>query len=221
MDWDFGNGETGSGKEPQTVFYNSAGTYIVSIKTDGNNFPKREYIRVHSTPDPGFRWSDTLEMGTFTVVLAGVTQAVDSVDYSYQWLFSDGGTGTARELIHRFPEAGDYQARLTVTHPFGCLSARNQVVTVSDSLDCPNVFTPNEDGRNDIFIVKSNGVSTYSLQVFSRSGALVYKAEAPILMWDGRNLSGQELSPGTYYYVIRDVSGSGRFEKTGFVILYR
>ncbi len=78
-----------------------------------------------------------------------------------------------------------------------------------------------EDGINDFFIVKSNGVTVYSIQIFSRSGVLVYKAEAPTLIWDGRNLSGQEMHPGTYYYVIRPASGSGRFEKTGFVLLYR
>ncbi len=221
VDWDFGNGETTSGLDPQTVLYDTAGTYEVSIKTDGNDFSKREYISVHSTPRQGFIWSDTLEMGTFTVVLKGVPQPVDSVNYSYEWILSDGGSGDTRTLIHRFQEAGDYDARLRVTHPFGCMSQATRTVTVRDSLDCPNVFTPNDDNKNDLFIVKSNGVTVYSLEVFSRSGVMVYKAEAPILMWDGRNLSGQELLPGTYYYVIRDVSGSGRFEKTGFVNLYR
>jgi gliding motility-associated-like protein len=90
-----------------------------------------------------------------------------------------------------------------------------------DTLDCPNVFTPNEDGKNDLFIVKSNGVTVYNLQIFSRTGILVYKAESPVLIWDGRNLSGQELLPGTYYYIIRESGGSGNFEKRGFVNLYR
>ena len=94
-------------------------------------------------------------------------------------------------------------------------------VTVEDILDCPNVFTPNDDNLNDYWIVSSNGITVYNLQIFSRTGLLVYKAEAPLLIWDGRNLSGQELLPGTYFYIIKPAEGDGTFEKKGFVALYR
>ena len=222
VEWDFGNGETGTGKEPQIVLYDTAGTFIVSVRINGNTtLPKREYIKVHSSPRSGFFWSDSLELGSYSVVFVAAPQPIDTVTYAFQWLFQDGGEGDTRSLIHRFPEAGDYQALLRVAHPFGCMSQRSRVVTVKDSLDCPNVFTPNDDAINDYFIVSSNGVTVYNLQVFSRSGVLVYKAEAPILIWDGRNLSGQEMHSGTYYYIIRPASGSGSFEKTGFVNLYR
>ena len=222
VEWDFGNGETGSGKEQQTVSYDSAGTYTVSILINGNTTLIRPgYIKVHSTPRAWFSWSDTLELGSYTVVFASVPQPVDTVPYDYHWNFEDGDTATTRALLHRFPEAGDYRAVLRVTHPEGCMAQWADIVTVKDSLDCPNVFTPNEDGINDYFIVSSNGVTIYNMQVFSRSGVLVYKAEAPILIWDGRNLSGQELLPGTYYYIIRPANGSGRFKKKGFIELYR
>ena len=222
VEWDFGNGQTGTGKIAQTVLYDTAGTYEVSIRINGNTtLPKRIYIRVHSTPSARFFWSDSLELGSYSVVFTGIPQPVDTVRLEYQWTFEDGGTGETRNTIHRFPEAGEYMAELTVTHPEGCRAYSAQLVSVSNSLDCPNVFTPNEDGINDYFIVGSNGVTVYSMQIFSRSGVMVYKAEAPILIWDGRNLSGQQLFPGTYYYIIRPVNGSGQLEKKGFVELYR
>ena len=222
VDWDFGNGLTGTGKEQQTVLYDSAAAYTVSIVINGNTTITRPgYIKVHSTPRARFLWSSSMELGFYTVVFTNVPQAVDTVPFVYQWLFEDGGTGGTRTLIHRFPEAGDYRATLRVTHPEGCMNQWFDIVTVRDSLDCSNVFTPNNDGINDYFIVRSNGVTVYSIQVFSRTGVLVYKAEAPTLIWDGRNLSGQELLPGTYYYIIRSADGSGRFEKSGFVEIYR
>ncbi len=221
IDWDFGNGLTASGKEAQTVLYDSAGTYTVSILINGNTQISRiGYIKVHSSPNSRILWSDSLELGSYTLTFLSPTQAVDSLQYEYLWLLDDGGSGDTRKLIHSFPEAGDYMASLRVTHPFGCMSSSSAMVTVEDQLDCSNVFTPNEDGKNDVFIVQSNGVTVYNLQVFSRSGVLVYKAEAPILIWDGRNLSGQELLPGTYYYIIRP-AGGGVLEKKGFVQLYR
>ena len=222
VEWDFGNGTTGTGKGDQTVLYDTAGTFVVSIRINGNTtLPKRVYIRVYSRPRANFFWSDSLEFGLYSIVFAAAPQPSDTVPYTFQWLFEDGGEGNTRSLIHRFPDAGDYRAFLRVTHPFGCMAQWSQVVTVKDSLDCPNVFTPNNDGINDYFIVISNGVTLYNIQVFSRSGVLVYKAEAPTLIWDGRNLSGQELHAGTYYYIIRPANGSGRFEKTGFIKLYR
>lgn len=222
VDWDFGNGQTGSGKQPQTVLYDTAGAYTVNMVINGSTpFTRPGYIKVHSKPRAWFFWSDSLELGSYTVVFLSAPQPVDTVLYTYEWVFEDGGTGNTRSLIHRFPQAGDYQAFLRVTHPEGCMAQWSDIVTVKDSLDCPNVFTPNEDGINDYFIVNSNGVTVYSMQIFSRSGVLVYKAEAPILIWDGRNQSGQELLPGIYYYVIRPVGGSGSFEKKGFVEIFR
>jgi gliding motility-associated-like protein len=222
VEWDFGNGLTASGREDQEVMYDEAGSYTVSISVNGVAMePKPGFINVHATPNARFLWADSLELGSYSVVFLAAPQPADTVDYIYQWLFSDGGTGNTRALIHRFPESGEYMASLRVTHPGGCMDQRSRALAVRDSLDCPNVFTPNDDGINDLFIVNSNGVTIYNLQVFSRSGILVYKAEAPILIWDGRNLSGQQLLPGTYYYIIREAGRSGGLEKKGFVNLYR
>jgi gliding motility-associated-like protein len=222
VDWDFGNGTTSTGKEQQTVLYDTAGSYTVTMLINGNTpLTRPGYIRVHSTPAAGFIASDSLELGSYSVVFIAANQPVDSVPYSYQWLLDDGTTGENSFLVHSFQQAGEYQARLRVNHPFGCFDQRTRRVEVRDSLDCPNVFTPNDDGINDVFLVKTNGVTIYSMQVFSRSGVLVYKSEAPILMWDGRNLSGQELLPGTYYYVIQPAGGSSGLAKKGFVNLYR
>ncbi len=222
VEWDFGNGMTGTGKQDQKVLYDTAGSYTVSILINGNTtFARPRYIQVHSTPSARFLWSDSLELGLYTVVFFSPPQPVDTVTFRYQWLFDDGGTGDTQALIHGFPQEGSYLATLRVTHPEGCMDQWSDLVTVTDTLDCPNVFTPNDDGINDFFVVRSNGVTVYSLQVFSRSGVLVYKAESPILIWDGRNLSGQQLLPGTYYYIIRPVGGSGNFERKGFVEIYR
>ncbi|MCK4919647.1 MAG: gliding motility-associated C-terminal domain-containing protein [Bacteroidales bacterium] len=90
-----------------------------------------------------------------------------------------------------------------------------------DSLDVPNVFTPNVDGYNDYFVVKTNGINLYEFSVYARSGMLVYKSETAVINWDGRSLAGHILRPGVYYYVIRQIDGAAPLKKTGFVqIIY-
>jgi gliding motility-associated-like protein len=222
VDWDFGNGQTASGKEQQTVTYDAPGSYTVSILINNNTTITRlDYIKIYPNPDATFFWSDSLELGSYTVVYVNVPQELDTIPYTYQWLLEDGGTGDARVLIHSFPAEGMYRSALIVSNPVGCADSSMRLVEVTDVLDCPNVFSPNDDGINDYFIISSNGVSVYNFQVFSRSGIRVYQAEAPLIMWDGRNQSGQELLPGTYFYIIKPVQGTGRFEKTGFIELYR
>lgn len=222
VEWDFGNGLTAAGKEDQTVTYSGQGSYTVSITVNGHaTITRQDYIKVYPYPDATFFWSDTAELGSYTVVFANVHQEPDTIPYLYQWLLEDGGTGNTSVIIHRFPAEGRYRASLIVSNLAGCADTSFRWVDVMDVLDCPNVFSPNEDGINDYFIIHSNGVTIYNIQIFSRSGVRVYQAEAPTITWDGRNQSGQELLPGTYFYVIKPVQGTGRFEKTGFVELYR
>ena len=45
--------------------------------------------------------------------------------------------------------------------------------SVDNELDVPNVFTPNGDGVNDIFEVKSDGNTVYELTVFTRTGTQI------------------------------------------------
>jgi gliding motility-associated-like protein len=222
VEWDFGNGQTATGKEPQTVTYDHQGSYTVSITINNNTtITRQDYIKVYPYPDATFFWSDSVELGSYTVVFTNVVQEPDTIPYQYQWFLEDGGTGDTRVIIHSFAEQGQYRAALIVSNLAGCADSSMRLVEVIDVLDCPNVFSPNNDGINDYFIINSNGVTIYNLQIFSRTGVRVFQAEAPTIMWDGRNQSGQELLPGTYYYVIKPVQGISRFKKAGFVELYR
>ncbi|MBR9922786.1 MAG: gliding motility-associated C-terminal domain-containing protein [Bacteroidetes bacterium] len=68
--------------------------------------------------------------------------------------------------------------------------------------ELPNTFTPNGDGANDLFVPYPYCfVDRVEFQVFNRWGELVFTTEDPDLNWDGRNLRGNELPDGTYYYV--------------------
>ena len=91
----------------------------------------------------------------------------------------------------------------------------------TDSIIAPNVFTPNNDGENDVFEVKSRDGNAVLLKIYTRAGVLVYSIEAKFCRWDGYSLNGQEMASGIYYYTaeIRDLSP--KVSKCGFVHLYR
>lgn len=61
----------------------------------------------------------------------------------------------------------------------------------------PNAFTPDNDGRNDIFLPYVNYVdpTAYSLRIYDRMGRLVFSTSDPTEGWNGEGLQG-----GIYAY---------------------
>jgi len=91
------------------------------------------------------------------------------------------------------------------TNAVGCTDTVAVMVESTDMI-IPNIFTPNGDGKNDVFEIK--GLESFpgsQLLIFNRWGNEVYKADNYLNNWDGSGLA-----EGTYYYILnrRDPSGS-------------
>lgn len=69
-------------------------------------------------------------------------------------------------------------------------------------LDLPNVFTPNNDGSNDLFEVRAITGEVYT--IYNRWGQKVFDSSIGNASgWDGRTNAGQECPSGTYFYIIK------------------
>ena len=68
--------------------------------------------------------------------------------------------------------------------------------------ELPNVFTPNGDGKNDLFIpFPYRFVKGVNFKVFNRWGIEVFSTTNIDLLWDGTDqTSGKPLSDGVYFY---------------------
>jgi gliding motility-associated-like protein len=66
----------------------------------------------------------------------------------------------------------------------------------------PNVFTPNQDGKNDEFTPLNcpNFVETVQFVAFNRWGTKVFETADANLKWNGKSTSGQDLPSGQYFY---------------------
>ncbi len=74
----------------------------------------------------------------------------------------------------------------------------------ADSMEVPNVFTPNDDGYNDRFEYKNQEQWEFETQVFNRWGELVYDNKNS-KNWNGY-IDGERASSGVYFYVIKAVA---------------
>ena len=66
----------------------------------------------------------------------------------------------------------------------------------------PNVFTPNNDGKNDIFqpMECPAFVESVDFKIYNRWGAQVFDTKDVNVNWNGQTNKGKELSAGQYYY---------------------
>ncbi|WP_162628208.1 T9SS type B sorting domain-containing protein [Arcticibacterium luteifluviistationis] len=85
----------------------------------------------------------------------------------------------------------------------------------------PNVFSPNGDGRNDTFEPMNcpGFIKSIGYEIYNRQGLLVAEGEGTSLSWDGRGINDQELSVGTYFYLIK--VQFNRLEENSDVFTYK
>lgn len=111
---------------------------------------------------------------------------------------------------------------VTATGPEGCPSTASVTITVLDdykTINARNILTPNNDGKNDTWIVENIDVyPNNEVTVYDRGGRVVYSKKSYDNSWDG-TYQGTPLTQGTYYYVIDFGDGLGKFK--GYVTLLR
>jgi gliding motility-associated-like protein len=141
-----------------------------------------------------------------------------------RWYLND--SLIAINLLTNLPlaEAGEYVLRLECTNEEGCIDTASQIIQVkSDQLELnlPNVFSPNGDGKNDLFSWVENAVKNMQGIIFDRWGKKIYEWEGLNNKWDGK-FNGNEAPEGVYFYVIvgTDILDKS-FERKGTVTLLR
>ncbi|WP_442267608.1 DUF7507 domain-containing protein [Tenacibaculum sp. ZS6-P6] len=96
----------------------------------------------------------------------------------------------------------------------------------NDDVIIYNIFTPNNDGDNDLFVI--GGIESFPnnrLEIFNRWGNLVYKKSGYDNTWNGTSNGrvtiqvNEKLPTGTYYYVL-DL-GNGSKPKVGWLYINR
>lgn len=111
-----------------------------------------------------------------------------------------------------------------VTDSIGCTGTDDIFVKVYEgpTYYLPNSFTPNGDGRNDVFFPTPVGIrSTDYFRVFNRYGQLMYQTKEYMQGWDG-TIKGKPSASGTYVWMIKGIDKNGAvIEMKGTVILLR
>ncbi|MCB9285784.1 MAG: gliding motility-associated C-terminal domain-containing protein [Lewinellaceae bacterium] len=143
-------------------------------------------------------------------------RALDGAPLSVQW--QDGSTDnpypiTAPGAYQALVSNGACDTTLTFSIPAG---------DCRPGIYLPNAFSPNGDGRNDVFQPYGPDIEITELQVFSRWGALLYEGQGPGARWDG-SAFGKTAPAGIYVYkaAYRRLPGEAMEVVSGEVLLVR
>lgn len=206
--WDFGNGSYSMLQNP-VGYYPTHGTFDVTlIVTNPGNLADTltlpAYVRVWPTPQAAFVTSPELAptilnptIGFFDRTLPGATL--------WAWDFGDGAEGTQQDEFHTYSDTGTYVVTLAVANEFGCSdTVSNSVRIRPDSwIWLPNAFTPNGDGKNDVFLIQGDGMleGSFLLRIFNRWGEEIFFSVDPNNAWDG-TVDGHMAPLGSYVYLL-------------------
>jgi gliding motility-associated-like protein len=213
--------------------FNTQGCYDIMLSTtDGNGCSSNasivDYICVSQQPVSTFSWSPIApNVGNTTVQF--INYSLGAV--SYDWTIMDMYYLNAPEPVFTFPNEvpGEYSVCLLVTNADGCTDLSCGTVAVSDqfSIFVPNCFTPNTDGRNELFKPSIRGeslIQTYEFQIFSRWGDVLFETNDINDGWYGEVDGGEYYAiDAVYSWRIKILPNNGQepFEQTGHVTVIR
>ncbi len=124
---------------------------------------------------------------------------------TYLWDFGDGSTSVEFHPTHQYLDTGTYTITLIVTNTFGCIDTilGSERVEPEFTFFVPDAFTPNGDGKNDLFMPYFTSVipDNYHIGIFDRWGTEVFSSDDIHVGWNGRSKGANAVVPiGTYVY---------------------
>jgi len=204
-----------TGETNQTISVNSAGTYWVEL-TDTNGCQNADSINIGIDPLPA------VNLGPDPAVFCiGDSIPLDAGNPGASYIWSNGKI----TRIIAANTAGTYW--VWVTDANGCQEVDSVSITVKDcdstrnTFYIPNSFSPNDDGENDLLLVKGTGIKNIKLFIYNRWGEKVFESMDISKGWDG-SYKGKLLNTAVFaWYAEVEFVDNNRIYRKGNVTLIR
>jgi len=207
--WDFNDGRTSTAKNPKYT-YKREGVYLVrhSISTSYNcQYDTIRRVIVHPMPVAGFTTLPSEGATVLNPVISffDISSGADSLWYSS----GDGGLYRQRDFVHRYADSGWYRVVQYVANQEGCADTFSKPVYINFiyTMYLPDAFTPNRDGKNELFGPVGKGIEGYEMKIYSRWGELLYETRSSD-SWDG-TFKGSPVPTGVYIVSLNLVDYKG------------
>ena len=215
-----GAGTLLSGATSASPVAGSAGVYEVTVTDNTNGCSSTSTVNVTSIAvTAAFTANPTSGTAPLLVDFTNQTPGVGNI---YSWNFADdnNNTSSATNPSHTYNTVGNYVVTLVVTDASGLCSATSTIsidVFENASIIVPNVFTPNGDGKNDLFKITTTGMKELTCDIFNRWGLKLYSLKSVNDSWDGGGAPD-----GTYFFILTATGFDGaEYKQQGYINLFK
>jgi len=205
--WNFADGDTSQSENPVHTFQHG-GLYNVMLISE--NIRDCLDTVIHQVLIDDFHPF----AGNDTIIVKGESiqfNATGGEEYLWSPAHNLNDT-TINNPIGYYPDTGRFNYTVFVTSSFGCTGydTMNVWIVNSASFFVPTAFSPDGNGRNDIFKPLAVGYKGLNyFRIFNRFGELIYNSNSLETGWDG-TYKGKKADVGTYYW---EMSFKDRFNK--------
>lgn len=203
--YNFGDGSTANTSNPNHC-YSTGGNYTVTATATNSVLGCSStftlpIITVAAQPVANFNITEgnIVTVGTDVHFINTSTNA-----NSYLWnSVCTSLSSTSTDINTTFVDTGNCCINLLATSSLGCSDTVQKCITIikESVVSIPNVFTPNGDGKNDLFKINSSGLKKLHCVIFDRWGLKMYEWDTINGYWDGNAKSGNA-PDGTYFYIV-------------------
>lgn len=225
--WYYGDGNASNSNShiyPYQGVYSPMISYETAT-TDGNcrdSISKANWITVYPMPKAAFV-ADPTNTTILEPTINFTNESNPRTNMSWLWNISSLDLFTTENVSYQFNNPGTYQITLYVSTQHNCRDSITQSVVVEPDyvLYVPSAFTPNFDGKNDVFQAKGYGIQTgnFDMTIFDRWGEKVFEANSIDKGWDG-TFQGVMSLQDVYVWEISFMDNTGKkYTRTGSVAL--
>jgi gliding motility-associated-like protein len=123
---------------------------------------------------------------------------------NFMWNFGNGlssNTNSSSNQSSFYSNTGVYTIELIASNGL-CKDTSYRIITIGGNplIEPSNVFTPNGDGVNDEFQFNLELVKSLDLTILNRWGNVIFEVSNQNPKWNGKDLNGNDLNDGVYFY---------------------
>lgn len=130
-----------------------------------------------------------------------------TLPYARNWVWEMGDRDGTRyrtdEVYHSYLDLEEHWVTLKIVTPNGCLGIDSVLLKAPAQVFFPSAFTPDGDGKNELFGPFGSYIEALEMTIFDRWGAAIFSTESPSVLWDGTVNGGGDAMTGVYVYTYR------------------
>jgi gliding motility-associated-like protein len=186
-----------TGETTQSITVTATGTVTLTVSGTCNNATDQVIIQPADV-NAAFSVSDSIGFAPLQVNI--VNESTNSA--SCAWFVNQTPSSAPETGSITFDTPGTYNITLECVSNNGCIDKETHIILIKPAevtFWVPNTFSPNSDGKNEVFKAYGTGIERINAEIYNRWGIKIYEWNDFNEGWDG-TMDGRVVQDDIYIY---------------------